>query len=149
MIKTDVPFLEQVAIFSRELSQVFDYLDLDGIHAARGRMWKANQIVDEDLMICMSFASYVGSLIRINYYRYVHKLGFDVRALFDASIIMFMFNGVYQFEFENFIKDKNVKEVMQKTRYPKWTKIGLLGGSTSEWIKLGDEFSEYMDGLED
>jgi len=123
-------------------------VDLEEVYEAKSRMYKANQILDEDMIIFMMYASYIGSLKRIAYYKYVHKLGFDVRALADACILIYMFGFVYQFEFEKYLNRKEVKAVLNKTRYPEWTKMGLVGCSTSDLIKLGDEFSKYMDSLE-
>lgn len=110
-------------------------------------MYRAGKILDDDIPVFISYASYIGSLKRIAYYKYVHQRGFDVRALADACILTLMFSGVYRFEFEPYIRRKEIKQVIDRTRYPKWTIIGLLGGSTNDMVKYGDEFSAYMDDL--
>lgn len=123
-------------------------MDLEEVYEARYRMYKEGYIIDEDMNVFMMYASYVGSLIRIAYYKYVYKQGFDVRALADACVIIYMFGFVYQFEFEKYLNRKEVKAVLNKTRYPIWTKMGLVGANTKDLSKYGNEFSEYMDSLE-
>lgn len=148
MIILELSFDEQREVFIRELSKVHDYVDLQEVYEARRRMIEVNQIIEQDIPIFLMFASYAGCLLRISYYKYVHKLGFDVRALADAAVMTYMFGFVYQFEFEPYIKRKEIKIELEKTRYPKWTKIGLVGGSTREITELGEEFSQYMDKLD-
>ena len=141
-------FDEQREVFKDYLTKAFDYVDLDEVYEARYRMYKANQILDEDMMIFMMYASYIGSLKRISYYKYVHKRGFDVRALADACVLVYMFGFAYQLEFEKYLNRKEVKTAINKTRYPVWTKMGLVGASTKDLSKYGNEFSNYMDSLE-
>ncbi|KYG28155.1 hypothetical protein [Alkalihalobacillus trypoxylicola] len=144
---SELEFNEQRIVFQAELSKVFDYVDMVEIYEARSRESHAGYIIDEDMWIFMNFASYAGSLMRISYYKYVYKKGFDVRALADASVIVYMFQGVYKFNLEPYINKKEVKAALNKTRYPKWTRLGLIGGSTKELIDLGKEFGVYMDGF--
>lgn len=122
-------------------------MDLEEVYKAKYRMYKANYILDEDMMIFMMYASYIGSLKRISYYKYVHKKGFDVRALADACVLVYMFGFGYQLEFGNYLNRKEVKAVLNKTRFPNWTKMGLVGANTKDLIKYGDEFSDFMDRL--
>jgi|SRR5690625_3779310 len=129
------------------MTKAFGYVDLKEVYDAKSRMYEEGYILDKDMMIFMMYASYVGSLKRISYYKYVHKQEFDVRALADACVMVCVFGGVYRFEFEKHLNKKEVKAALNKTRYPKWTKFGLIGGSTKELIDLGEEFSEYMDSL--
>ena len=124
-------------------------MDLEEVYEAKYRMYKEGYIIDEDMIVFMMYASYIGSLKRTAYYKYVHKQGFDVRALADACVIVYMFGFVYQLEFEKYLNRKEVKAVLNKTRYPIWTKMGLVGTNTKDLIKYGNEFCEYMDRLGD
>lgn len=144
-----ISFEEQRNIFVKELLKAFDYVDFDEVYKARYRMYKAGYILNEDLMVFMMYASYIGSLKRICYYKYVHKQGFDARALADACVLVYMFGFAYQLEFEKHLNRKEVKEAINKTRYPIWTKIGLVGANTKDLIKYGEKFSEYLDSLEE
>ncbi len=147
MGKADVEFSDQVRIFSNEMLKAFDYTDLEEVQTAKFRMYSAGEILDADIPIFICYASYIGSLKRIAYYKFVHQRGFDVRALADACTLTLMFSGVYRFEFEPYIRRKEIRQLIDRTRYPKWTIIGLLGGSMREIVDLGDEFSKYMDSL--
>ena len=146
---TNISFEDQRHLFIKEMSKAFDYIVLEEVHVAQSRMFTENRIIDDDLMTFMMHASYIGSLKRITYYKYVHRFGFDVRALADACVMVLMFGGVYKFDFEPYLKDKEVKAAMKKTPYPAWTKLGLIGGSTKELSDLGKEFSEYLDNLKE
>ncbi len=143
----NIDFSKQVAVFKNELNRVFDYVEYTEWRLAVSRMYEKNQIIDEDIKTFVMFASYVGTLLRINYYRYVYKRKFDVRALADAAVMSLMFGNAFRFEFEPYVRTKKIRDTINKTRYPKWTRIGLLGGSTKEIVDLGNEFSEYMDDL--
>lgn len=142
-----MPFSDQVKIFVNELTKAFEYVDINLVYEAKSRMYETNEIIDEDIPIFINYASYIGSLLRISYYKYVHKYGFDVRALADASILVLMFNGVYRFEFEKYLKRKEISESIKKTRWPYWTKLGLIGGNTSDIVKYGNQFVDFMGEL--
>lgn len=144
---TEIPFSGQVFIFIKEMRKVFDYVDLEEVYNAKLRMRNAGEILDDDIPVFICFASYVGALKRIAYYKYVHKLGFDVRALADACVLTFMFNDVYRFEFQPYLRRKEIRSVIDRTSYPEWTKIGLIGGSTSDIKKYGDKFAEEMEAI--
>ena len=127
------------------LSKYVEYVDYDEVMDARHRMYKKGEYIEEDIPVFISFASYIGTLKRLAYYNFVHKQGVDVRYLADASVKAFMFSGVYRFELQRYLRRKVFNDVINKTRYPKWTRLGLIGGSTREIIDLGEEFAEYMD----
>ena len=147
-MRIEIEFNDQRRIFEDYLSRYVDYPDFPEVIEAKARMYRANEILDKDIPIFIYFASYIGSLFRIAYYKYVHKHGFDVRALADASVRIFMFQDVYRFEFQPYVRRKEVRTVIDSTMYPKWTRLGLLGGSTKELSDLGKEFSEWMDSLD-
>ncbi len=147
MAELAVEFNKQVKTFVNEFTKAFDYVDILEVYEAKSRMYDANYIIDDDIPVFINYASYVGSLFRISYYKYVHKRGFDVRALADASVITLMFSGVYRFEFIPYLGRKEVRDAINRTRWPEWTKIGLIGGSTSDIVKNGTKFARYMDDL--
>jgi hypothetical protein len=144
---TNVSFEDQRKIFRQELFKAFDYVDYEKYMVAKIALSNGDWN-DKNLHEIMLKASYNGNLIRIAYYKYVHKHGFDARALMDAIVLEYVMQGVFLFNFENLLRDADVKKAINVTRWPEWTKFGLIGGSTTELIKLGDKFSEYMDGLE-
>lgn len=144
----EIEFNDQVRGFVSELTKAFEYIDISEVYEAKTRMYSANEIIDEDIPIFINYASYVGSLFRISYYKYVYKRGYDVRALADASVLTLMFNGVYRFEFEPYLHRKDVRDAVNATRWPAWTKIGLVGGNTSDIVKNGQIFVDYMNELE-
>lgn len=141
-------FNAQVLLFCDYFSRAFEHPGYIDTQTAKARMYNANRIIDEDIPLFIEFAAYIGSLFRIAYYKYVHKLGFDVRALADASVLVFLFSDVYRFEFEPYLRRKEFKSIIDSTRYPNWTRFGLVGGSTRQLIDMGEEFSRYMDNLE-
>lgn len=140
-------FEQQRRVFVSELNKAFEYVEYMDVVDAKARMYAVNEIIDEDIPIFMRFASYIGSLVRISYYKYVHKRGFDVRALADAMVMVLMFGDAYRFEFDKHLRKKEVKQALDATRYPEWTRVGLIGESTRKIADLGNKFSEYMDGL--
>jgi hypothetical protein len=144
----DISFDDQRMIFCDELMKSFDYVDYDNYALAKRALSDGNW-AEENLREIMMKASYNGSLVRIAYYKYVHKRGFDVRALADAVVLRYIITSVFLFGFENLLRDTDVNKAIKETRCPDWTKFGLIGGSTADLIKLGDKFSEYMNGLED
>lgn len=144
-----IDFQDQRRIFIGELTKVFDYIELEGVINAKQRMYDAGEVLNDDIPTFIQFASYAGSLIRIAYYKYVHKQGFDVRALADAAVQVYMFNDVYRFEFQDYLRRKEVRQAINKTRWPAWTRVGLIGESTRRVIDLGEEFCAYMDGLDE
>jgi len=143
----EVSFSEQVDIFKKELIKVFDYIELEEVHRAKLRMYEKGEVIDQDIITFVLFASYVGTLKRLCCYKYVFGKGFDVRALADASVLILMFNDVYRFEFEPFMNRKEVKKELEKTRWPEWTKIGLIGTDTKNLIKQSKAFNEYRESL--
>jgi hypothetical protein len=144
----DISFDDQRMLFCDELMKSFDYVDYENYAQAKLALSDGDWS-EENLREIMLKASYNGSIVRIAYYKYVHKLGFDVRALMDAVVLRYVMVGVFLFQFESLLRDPGVKKAIKETRWPEWTKFGIIGGSTSELIKLGDKFSEYMNELED
>ena len=130
------------------LTKYVDYVDYMDVVEARIRMYRAGHIIDDDIPTFIMFANYIGTLKRIAYYKYVHKGGTDVRYLADACVKAFMFNDVYRFEFTPYLRRREFKKVIDATPYPKWTRFGLVGGSTKQLVDMGEEFSRYMDNLE-
>lgn len=135
--------------FEEILTRYVDYINIAELYDARKRMIDVGFIIDSDIPIFVAFADYVGSLKRIAYYKLVHRRGYDVRSLADAVTITFMFNSVYAFAFEPYLRRKEVKSAIEKTRYPAWTKLGLVGGGTQDLVKYGNTFSAYMDELKE
>lgn len=85
--------------------------------------------------------NYTGAVARIAYYRFVHRLGFDVRALWDAIILEWMFYFVWQPEFDQAIKTQEFKKALRRFQYPQWVEFGLVGGGLDTLKKMGEEFS--------
>lgn len=138
---------QQVEVFKNELMKVFDYIEIDKVYQTRAKIKESGVLSREEILILILFANYAGTLLRVSYYKYVHQQGFDVRALFDAAVIIYTLNNVHQFDFESLLKKKKVKDIINRTSFPEWTKIGLVGGSTKKINQLGKDFSRYMDQL--
>lgn len=127
------------------LTKYVDYVDYVDVVEARIRMYSAGHIIDDDIPTFIMFANYIGTLKRIAYYKYVHKGGIDVRYLADACVKAFMFNDVYRFEFTPYLRRREFKKVIDATPYPKWTRLGLIGGSTNDLANLGEEFCKNIE----
>lgn len=150
--KREVSFSEQVSTFRVELSKINEYPDMTDWVLAKHRINHETQYIkpdffEKEVLELILFASWVGTLIRIAYYKYVHKRGFDPRALWDAIILEYTFSEVFLTHLQSEVRKNPFKKLIEKTRYPEWTKVGLLGGNTSQIKKLGEEFSQYMDEL--
>lgn len=100
---------------------------------------------DSSLGEIIMHASNVGNIVRIAYYKFVHQSGVDVRYLADACVQALFLTGTLLVQFEDHKNDPQVKAWLKKTRYPKWTWFGLVGGSTQDIQTMGKEFSEWMD----
>ena len=149
MIKaTAIPFNEQVAIFRREVSKVFDYIAMDDFYRAKFAIYDGDRSPENIAEVLMR-ANYNGAIARIAYYKYVHQRGFDARALWDALMLTWMMNGVWSFDFDKAIKEPEFKAVLKRFRYPEWVKFGLIGGGLGELKRMGDKFAEEMDALSD
>lgn len=144
---TEISFEEQRRIFCNELFKAFDYIDYDKYGQARRAIY-TDEWNDKILREIMLKASYNGSLVRISYYKFVHKRRFDARALMDAVVKIYIMHSVLLFDFDGHLRDPDVKKAIKETRWPEWTKFGLIGGSMKQLIKLGEEFCDYMDGSE-
>lgn len=145
---TKIPFNEQIAIFCREAQKAFDYCALDDFYQAKiailnGDWAPAN--IDEVLMR----ANYNGAIMRIAYYKFVHKLGFDVHALWDALILEWQFSGVWDYQIGELLTQPEFKRALKKFQYPEWVRMGMSGGSITKLRRLGDKFAEEMEALSD
>lgn len=145
----NISYKQQVNILKNELLKVFDYVDLAEVHKARHQRYKANELKEEDIPTFIMYANYAGSILRITYYKFIHQLGFDPRALWDALIMVYHFQGVYDFTFESCLKEKEVKDIIGKTRFPEWTTFGLIGGDIRQLITMGEAFNHYMANLQE
>jgi hypothetical protein len=140
-----IPFQEQVRVLRKEVAKVFDYVCLDDFYNAKLALYDGDWTKENILELLMR-ANYNGAVARITYYKYIHKRQFDARALWDALILEWMMNGVWCFDFEYAIKQKEFKEVLHRFCYPEWVKFGLIGGGLDQLKKMGDEFCLQMKG---
>ena len=144
----NVPFNEQVRILQNELFKTLDYIAIGDFYHAKYAILNGNRDIKNITEVLMR-ANYNGILARIIYYKYIHKLCFDPRVLWDALIIVWFFNNVWIYELEPLLNTKEFKEVLKKFRYPEWVKFGLVGGGLNELKKMGEKFSVEMDKLKE
>lgn len=143
---TTIPFNEQVTIFCREVLKVFDYVALDDFYHAKSAIYDGDWSPANIAEVLMR-ANYNGAVARIAYYKYVHQLGFDARALWDALILTWMMNGVWFFALDKAVNEPEFKRELKRFKYPEWVKFGLIGGGLGGLKKMGDEFCEEMERL--
>jgi len=145
---TEIPYYTQVTILQKEVQKAFDYCDLDDFYQAKFAIlngdWSPANIAE-----VLMRANYNGAIARIAYYKYVHKLGFDARALWDALMLTWMMNGVWSFDLDRAIKEPEFKAVLKRFRYPEWVKFGLIGGGIDDLKRMGDEFCAEMEAMTD
>lgn len=141
-----IPFNEQVAIFSREVSKVFDYVALEEFYHAKSAIYDGDWSPENVAEVLMR-ANYNGAVARIAYYKYVHKLGFDALALWEALVSTWLTNRVWLFDLENVIKEPEFKAELKRFRYPEWVKFGLVGGGIDDLKRMGDKFCAEMEAL--
>ena len=142
----NISFNEQMRILQNELFKTFDYIAIDDFYHAKYALFNGNRDIKNITEVLMR-ANYNGILARITYYKYIHKLGFDPRALWDALITVWFFNNVWIYELEPLLNTKEFKDVLKKFRYPEWVKFGLVGGGLDKLKKMGEKFSIEMDEL--
>ncbi|OAO78594.1 hypothetical protein [Anoxybacillus flavithermus] len=144
----NISFSEQVWILRKEVSKVFEYMAIDDFYHAKNAVlnddWNPENIAE-----VLMRANYNGAIARITYYKYIHKLGFDPRALWDALILEWMMSGVWIFALDKAINTKEFRDVLKKFRYPEWVKFGLTGGGLDELKKMGEKFSVEMDRIKE
>ena len=145
---TAIPFNEQVAIFRREVSKVFDYVAMDDFYRAKFAIYDGDWSPENIAEVLMR-ANYNGAIMRITYYKFVHKLGFDVRALWDALILEWQFSGVWDYQIGEWLTQPEFKRALKKFQYPEWVRMGMSGGSITKLRRLGDKFAEEMEALSD
>lgn len=143
-----LPFNEQVAILRQEVGKAFEYPDLDEYYSAKMQLYHGNWS-DEVITEVLLRANYNGAIMRIAYYKFVHKLGFDVRALWDALILEWQFSGVWDYKIGEWLKQPEFKRALKKFQYPEWVRMGMSGGSIAKLRRLGDKFAEEMEALSD
>lgn len=142
------PFNEQVAIFRREVSKAFDYVAMDDFYRAKLAIYDGDWSPANIAEVLMR-ANYNGAIMRIAYYKFVHKLGFDVRALWDALILEWQFSGVWDYRIGELLTQPEFKRVLKKFQYPEWVRMGMSGGSITKLRRLGDKFAKEMEALSD
>lgn len=92
-----------------------------------------------------------GTIIRTAHYRFVDRFGYESQAFWDALIKTFTMtgSGIFTPQLDEVLKSDRMKKLLTRTRFPKWVRFGLVGGSRKELEKLTAEFKAYMDGLEE
>lgn len=108
-------------------------------------------LTDEDLTDLLIAGSNFGAIIRTAHYRFVDGLGYESQAFWDSLIKTFVMtgSGIFNPQFKEALKDKRMKGRLNRTRFPKWVRFGLIGGSRQELNKMTAEFKSYMDELDE
>ena len=145
---TTIPFNEQVEIFRCEAFKAFDYVAMDDFYRAKLAIYDGDWSQANIAEVLMR-ANYNGAIMRIAYYKFVHKLGFDVRALWDALILEWQFSGVWDYQIGEWLTQPEFKRALKKFQYPEWVRMGMSGGSITKLRRLGDKFAEEMEALSD
>ena len=135
-----VPYGDQVRILRREVAKAHEYICLEEFYKAKLAIMNGDWS-EENILEVLMRGNYTGAVARIAYYRFVHRLGFDVRALWDAIILEWMFYFVWQPEFDQAIKTQEFKKALRRFQYPQWVEFGLVGGGLDTLKKMGEEFS--------
>lgn len=122
--------------------------------AVRLKVMAWEELNDDDLINLVIAGNDFGTIIRTAHYRFVDRFGYESQAFWDALIKTFTMtgSGIFTPAFDEQggpLKDKRMKELIKRTRFPKWVRFGLVGGSRKELAKLASEFKAYMDGLEE
>lgn len=145
-MKTNIPYEQQVNILKTQLLKAFEYVELKEVYNIRNKRF-LQELNKNEITSLILFASYAGTILRITYYNYIYKLNFSKQALWDALIMTYLLHGIYDFCLD--LKSKEVQEAINKTVWPKWTRFGLVGGNYRKLIKMGEEFSDYMEKIKD
>jgi hypothetical protein len=104
-----IPYDEQVRVLRKEVAKAHDYICLEEFYKAKLAILNGDW-AEENILEVLMRGNYTGAVARIAYYRFIHRLGFDVRALWDAIILEWMFYFVWQPEFDQAIKTKEFKK---------------------------------------
>jgi hypothetical protein len=139
-----IPYDEQVRVLRREVAKAHEYICLEEFYKAKLAILNGDW-AEENILEVLMRGNHTGAIARIAYYRFIHRLGFDVRALWDAIILEWMFYFVWQPEFDQAIKTKEFKRALRRFQYPQWVEFGLVGGGLDKLKKMGEEFSLYME----
>ena len=142
-----IPYDEQVRVLRKEVAKAHDYICLEEFYKAKLAILNGDW-AEENILEVLMRGNHTGAVARIAYYRFVHRLGFDVRALWDAIILGWMFRFVWVPEFDQAIKTKGFKKALRRFQYPEWVKFGLIGGSIQELKRMGGEFADEMKAIE-
>lgn len=138
-----IPYDEQVRVLRKEVAKAHDYICLEEFYKAKLAILNGDW-TEENILEVLMRGNHTGAIARIAYYRFIHRLGFDVRALWDAIILEWMFY-VWQPEFDQAIKTKEFKKALRRFQYPEWVEFGLVGGGLDKLKKMGEEFSIQME----
>ncbi|WJX07517.1 hypothetical protein [Bacillus cereus] len=125
-------FQQQVNDMKDALTKVFDYPFYSEYLNAKVKLLNGDWS-DEVLAEIVGKASHSGAILRKVYRNYVINLGYDLKAYWDAVIIIFMHFNVWVLSIEEHKKDKDLQRLIELTSLPKWTEYGLYGGP---WTKL-------------
>lgn len=128
-----------------------NYIDQEAYQRAKEKLYEIgdlNALTDDEWMSIIMYGSHVGDVMRLTYYKFVHKLGFNPKAYWDALIMALLLGLVWNNALENALKDKRIKALINRTRYPRWTVYGLVGGKWSDIQRDARKFCAYMDELE-
>lgn len=142
-----VPYGDQVRILRREVAKAHEYICLEEFYKAKLAILNGDW-TEENILEVLMRGNHTGAVARIAYYRFVHRIGFDVRALWDAIILGWMFQFVWVPELEEAIKSKQFKQALRRFRYPEWVEFGTVGGGLDKLKKMGEEFSLYMESVQ-
>lgn len=138
---------ELVSYFLRNIN----YIDEEAFLAAKNKLLDANDIdalTDDEWLTIIMRGSHVGDVMRIAYYRYVYRRGYDPDAYWHAIIKGLLLGGVFMPWMDAALKDRRVKSLIKRTRYPRWTVYGLIGGNRADIQRDAKKFCAYMDELE-
>ena len=143
-------FIANVHAISNYFLKNIDFIDPVGYERARQKLYREgiDGLSDAEWLTIIMYGSHVGDVMRTAYYKIVHKRGIDPRCYWDAAIKALMFGHIWDTGFEHAVKDRRVKAIIQRTRYPKWTIFGLVGGNWAEIQREAWKFCEYMDELD-
>ena len=95
-------------------------------------------------------ASHFGSLIRETYYKFVYKGTCKPPQFWNATISVFVLTGYWrQYKGNNISKviteTKEYKKIIKHMSFPKWVKLGLIGGEWSTIRKMCKKYCKMRD----
>jgi len=144
-------FISAVHTIERHFIETIDFIDQEAYQHAKQKFYVGgiDDLTDDEWLTIIMYGSHVGDVMRTTYYKFIHKRDIDPRAYWDAAIKTFMFGRIWNIGLESAIKDKRIKALIKRTRYPKWTVYGLVGGNWSAIQRDAREFCAYMDALDE